>query len=121
MCRESATPTTPDPDGLRFLLRKTLVGWEEIRDGLSFVERLRKKGLNNHMRLEVYEYSENSNVKVTFRTVSELDGYQQSRFRSMLLEGLGESFKIEDIQRASDEIYSKFNEMNNIREKVIMN
>jgi hypothetical protein len=69
MCRDTATPTQPDPESLHFLLGKTLVGWEEIREGLSFVEGLRKQGTHNNARIEVYEYSESSNLKVTFRTV----------------------------------------------------
>ncbi len=120
MCRDNATPTPPDPEGLQFLLEKTLVGWEEIRDVLSFVERLVMQGTDNHVRIEVYEHSKNSNLKVIFRTVSELDGYLQSRFRSMLLENLGESIKIDDIQKASDEIYSRFYEMNNVHGRVIV-
>ena len=120
MCRDNATPTPPDPEGLHFV-GKTLVGWEEIRDSLSFVEKLRKQETHNHARIEVYEYSENSSLKVTFRAVAELDSYLQSRFRSMLLAGVGDSLKIDDIQRASDEVYARFNEMTDVQGQVVLN
>ncbi len=121
MCRDTATPTKPNPDGLHFLLGKTLVGWEEIRDGLSFVEGLQKQGTHRHARIEVYEYSESSNLKVTFRTVLELDRYIQSRLRRLFLEKMGDSLKIGDIQRASDEVYTRFNKMNEVYGYVVVN
>jgi hypothetical protein len=121
MSRDNATPTRPDPEGLHFLLGKTLVGWEEIRQALEFVEEHRKHGIHSRVRIEVYEYSESSNLRVTFRTVAELDEYLQSRFRNMLLRGVGESLKIDDIQRASDEVYARFNEMNDVHGLVILN
>jgi hypothetical protein len=121
MCRDNATPNRPDPEGLHFLLGKTLVGWEEIRQALEFVEEHRKHGIHSHVRIEVYEYGENSNLKVTFRTVSELDEYLHSRFRGMLLKGVGDSLKIDDIQRASDEVYARFNEMADVHGLVILN
>ena len=121
MCRDNATPTRPDSEGLQFLLGKTLVGWEEIRQALEFVEEQRKHRIHSHLRIEVYEYSENSNLKVTFRTVSELDEYLHSRFRGMLLKGVGDSLKIDDIQRASDEVYARFNEMADVHGLVILN
>jgi hypothetical protein len=121
MCRDNATPTQPDPEGLQFLLGKTLVGWEEIRQALEFVEEHRKHGTHSHVRIEVYEYSESSNLRVTFRTVSELDEYLQSRFRSMLLKGVGDSLKLDDLQRASDEVYARFDEMNDVHGLVIVN
>jgi hypothetical protein len=121
MCRDHATPTRPDPESLQFLLGKTLVGWEEIRQALEFVEEHRKHGTHSHVRIEVYEYSESSNLRVTFRTVSELDEYLQSRFRSMLLKGVGDSLKLDDLQRASDEVYARFNKMNDVHGLVILN
>ena len=121
MCRDNATPTRPDSEGLQFLLGKTLVGWEEIRQALEFVEEHRKHGIHSHVRIEVHEYSENSNLKVTFRTVSELDEYLHSRFRGMLLKGVGDSLKIDDIQKTSDEVYARFNEMADVHGLVILN
>ncbi|MFW9811204.1 MAG: hypothetical protein ACFFF9_02020 [Candidatus Thorarchaeota archaeon] len=121
MCRDNATSTRPDPEGLQFLLGKTLVGWEEIRQALEFVEEHRKLGTHNHLRIEVYEYSESSNLRVTFRTVSELDEYLQSRFRELLLKGIGDSLKLEDLQKASDEVYARFNEMNDVHGLVLLN
>ncbi len=119
MCEDNATPTPPDSEGLHFV-GKTLVGWEEIRDSLSLVEKLRTQGTHNHARIEVYEYSENSRLKVTFRAVAELDSYLQSRFKIMLLAGVGDSLKIDDIQRASDEVYAQFNEMNDVQGHVVL-
>lgn len=120
MSRDNSTPTPPDSEGLHFV-GKTLVGWEDIRDSLSFVEKLRKQGTHNHARIEVYEYSENSSLKVTFRAVAELDSYLQSRFRIMLLAGVGDSLKIDDIQRASDKVYARFNEMTDVQGHVVLN
>jgi hypothetical protein len=38
----------------------------------------------------------------------------------MLLEGIGDSLKIDDIQRASDEVYARFNEMNEVHGHVVV-
>ncbi|MFW9794365.1 MAG: hypothetical protein ACFFEE_08685 [Candidatus Thorarchaeota archaeon] len=121
MCEDKATPTPPDPESLQFLLGKTLVGCEEIRNGLSVVEELPMQGTHNHTRVEVHEHSENSMIKVTFRTVAELDRYLQFRLRNMLLTGVENSLKIEDIQRVSDEVYTRINEMNDVYGQVVLN
>ena len=120
MCRDIATPTPPDTEGLIFL-NKTLTVWEDIRNALAIVEELRKRPSHNNARLEVYQHSEDKvSLKVTFRSVRELDEYLNSRFRRMLLEGVGDSLRIEDLERVSSEVYDRFNEMNDVHGHMIL-
>jgi hypothetical protein len=120
MCRDIATPTPPDTEGLIFV-NKTLTVWEDIRNALAIVEELRKGPSHNNARVEVYQHSENQvSLKVTFRSVRELDDYLNSRFNRMLLEGIGDSLKIDDLERTSAEVYHRFSEMNDIHGHVIL-
>jgi hypothetical protein len=120
MCRESATPTPPDTEGL-FFLNQSLTVWGDIRNALSTVEELRKQQPHRNARVEVYHHSENKvSLKVTFRTVEELDDYLNSKLRRMLLEGVGDSLRIDDLERTSSEVYERFNEMNTIHGHVVL-
>jgi ribosome maturation factor RimP len=120
MCRDNATPTSPTTEGLTFL-NKTLTVWEDIRSALTIVEELRKDPSYRNARVEVYQQNENKlSLKVTFRAVRELDEYLNSRFNRLLLEGIGDSLNIDDIERVSSEIYAQFNEMNSIHGHVII-
>ena len=65
---------------------KTLTGWEEIRQALVVVDRLSEEERNG-VRVEVYEHSKESSVKVSFRSLEELDEWLQMRFRKQLLKG----------------------------------
>jgi hypothetical protein len=38
----------------------------------------------------------------------------------MLLEGVGDSLRIEDLERASSEVYNRFNEMNDVHGHMIL-
>ena len=120
MCRDIATPTQPDTEGLLFL-DKTLTVWEDIRNALAIVEELRNGPIYSNARVEVYQHSEDKvSLKVTFRTVRELDEYLNSRFNRMLLDGVGESLRIDDLERVSAEVTKRFNEMNNVQGHVIL-
>ncbi|OLS26878.1 MAG: hypothetical protein ThorAB25_20930 [Candidatus Thorarchaeota archaeon AB_25] len=120
MCRDIATPTPPDTEDLIFL-DKTLTVWEDIRNALAIVEELRKGPTHTNARVEVYQHSEDKvSLKVTFRSVQELDEYLNSRFRRMLLEGVGDSLRIEDLERVSSEVYDRFNEMNDVHGHMIL-
>ncbi len=65
---------------------KTLTGWEEVRQALVFVDSLPEEERNG-ARVEVYEYSEESSVKVSFHSLQELDEWLKMRFRKQLLKG----------------------------------
>ena len=65
---------------------KTLTGWEEIRQALVFVDSLPEEQRNG-ARFEVYEYSDESSVKVSFTSLRELDEWLKMRFRKQLLKG----------------------------------
>jgi len=120
MCRDIATPTPPNTEGLTFH-NKTLTVWDDIRNALAIVEELRKDPSYSNARLEVYQHNENQmSLKVTFRTVRELDEYLNSRFNRMLLEGVGESLRIDDLEKVSAEVYTRFNEMNDFHGHVIL-
>ena len=120
MCRDIATPTPPDTEGLIFL-NKTLTVWEDIRNALAIVEELRKGPTHSNSRVEVYQHSENQvSLKVTFRSVQELDEYLNSRFNRMLLEGIGDSLRIDDLERASLDVYARLNEMNDVHGHMIL-
>lgn len=120
MCRGIATPTPPDTEGLIFL-DKTLTVWEDIRNALAIVEELRKGLSHSNARVEVYQHSEDKvSLKVTFRSVRELDEYMNSRFRRMLLDGVGDSLRIDDLERATTEVYNRFNEMNDVHGHVVL-
>jgi len=65
---------------------KTLTGWEEIRQALVFLDSL-PEDKRNGARIEVYEHSEESSVKVSFRSLQELEEWLKMRFRKQLLKG----------------------------------
>ena len=65
---------------------KTLTGWEEIRQALVFVDSLPEEERNG-TRVEVYEYSRESSVKVSFHSLQELDDWLKMHFRRQLLKG----------------------------------
>jgi len=65
---------------------KTLIGWEEIRQALVFVDSLSEEERNGAM-VEVYEHSQESSVKVSFQSLHELDEWLKMRFRKQLLKG----------------------------------
>lgn len=120
MCRDNATPTPPDTEGLLFL-NKTLTVWEDIRNALAIVEELRKEPSHRNSRVEVYHYNENKvGLKVTLRSVQELDEYLNSRFNRMLLEGIGDSLTIDDLERASAEVSTKLHEMNDVHGHMVL-
>ncbi len=120
MCRDNATPTPPDTEGL-FFLDKTLTVWEDIRNALAIVEELRKQQTQSNARVEVYQHSEDKvSLKVTFRSVRELDEYLNSRFRRMLLEGVGDSLRIDDLEKASSKVYNRLNELNDVHGHIVL-
>jgi len=65
---------------------KTLTGWEEIRQALVVVDSLPEEECKG-ARVEIYEYSEESSVKVSFCSLQELDEWLKMRFRKQLLKG----------------------------------
>ncbi len=65
---------------------KTLTGWEEIRQALAFVDSLPEEERNG-ARVEVYEHSKESSVKVRFHLLRQLDEWMKMRFRRQLLKG----------------------------------
>jgi len=67
---------------------KTLTGWEEIRQALVALDSLPEEQRNG-ARVAVYEYSKESSVKVSFRSLQELDEWLKMRFRKQLLKGDG--------------------------------
>jgi hypothetical protein len=120
MCRDNATPTQPDTEGLTFF-NKTLTVWDDIRNALAIVEELRNGPSHGNARVEVYQHSTDKvSLKITFRTVRELDEYLNSRFGRMLLEGVGDSLSIDDLERASLAVYERFNEMNNVHGHILL-
>jgi hypothetical protein len=60
------------------LVGKTLTGWDEIRQALFGVEQLPEEQRNNEIKVEVYEYDNDSSVKIGFNTLKELDDYEES-------------------------------------------
>ncbi len=79
----------PDQSGETTLsqwMGKTLTGWEEIRQALVFVDSLSEEERNG-ARVEVYEHSRESSVKVSFRSLQEMDEWLKMRFRKQLLKG----------------------------------
>ena len=69
---------------------KTLTGWEEIRQALVFVDSLPEEERNG-ARVEVYEHSKESSVKVSFRSLQEMEEWLKMRFRRQLLKGEDEA------------------------------
>jgi len=65
---------------------KTLTGWEEIRQALVFVDSLPEEERNG-TRVEVYEHSKESSVKVSFNSLQEMEEWLKMRFRKQLLKG----------------------------------
>lgn len=120
MCRDIATPAPPNTEGLIFL-DKTLTVWEDIRNALAIVEELHKEPPHCNARVEVFQHNENkASLKITFRSVRELDEYPNSRFNRMLLEGVGDLLKIDNLERASSEVYDRFNEMNDVHGHILL-
>ncbi len=79
-------PDTTAESTLSELKGKTLTGWEEIRQALVFVDSLPEEERNG-ARVEVYEHSKESSVKVSFHSLQELDEWLKIRFRTQLLRG----------------------------------
>ena len=69
---------------------KTLTGWEEIRQALVFVDSLPEEERNG-ARVEVYEHSQESSVKVSFHSLQEMDEWLKMRFRRQLFKGEDET------------------------------
>jgi len=65
---------------------KTLTGWEEIRQAIVFLDSL-SEGERNGARVEVYEHSQDSSVKVRFHSLQQLEEWLKMRFRKQLLKG----------------------------------
>ncbi len=79
-------PDTTAESTLSELKGKTLTGWEEIRQALVVVDSL-PADQRNGVRVEVYEHSKESSVKVSFSSSQELDEWLKMRFRKQLLKG----------------------------------
>jgi hypothetical protein len=76
---------------------RTLTGWEDIKQALIVVDRISEEERNG-VRVEVYEHSKESSVKVSFRSLKELDEWLEMRFRNQLLKGdINPSSKILDV------------------------
>ena len=85
------------------------------------MEELRKDPTHNNSRVEVFHQNESKmSLKVTFRSVRELDEYLNSRFNRMLLQEASGSLSLDDLERASSEVATRLNEMNNIHGHMII-
>jgi len=80
-------PDQSSESTLSELKGKTLTGWEEIRQALVVVDSLPEEE-HNGVRVEVYEYSQESSVKVSFTSLKELEEWLKMRFRKQLLKGV---------------------------------
>jgi len=96
MCRDTAVPKQKGEHETTDLQGKTLSGWEEIRDALLAVENLRRQGFVE-ARVEAYEYQDDISVKVTFRSVKELEQHLDSRMRRTLFEGVSDRLELERV------------------------
>jgi hypothetical protein len=84
------------------------------------MEELRKQQTQINARVEVYQHSADKvSLKVTFRSVRELDEYLNSRFRRMLLEGVGDYLRIDDFEKASAKVYNQLIDLNDVHGHVV--
>lgn len=120
MCRDIATPTSLNAEGL-LLLNKTLIGWDDIRRALGVVEELRNEEPYTNARIEVYQHGANQmRLKVTLRSVQELDDYLNSRFRRVLQEEMRESFRLSELELVSSRVRQKLSGLGDVHGYVIL-
>ncbi|TFG28117.1 hypothetical protein EU527_17700 [Candidatus Thorarchaeota archaeon] len=63
-------------------------GWEEIRAALAQVEKARQKGQD--AKIEITNSNVDTILKITLRSIDELDKYFKSTLRQMILKGANE-------------------------------
>jgi hypothetical protein len=120
MCRDFATPTSLNAEGL-LILNKTLTGWDDIRCALGVVEELRNEEPCTNARIEVYQHSANQmSLKITLRSIQELDDYLNSRFRRVLQEEMSESFGLSELEQVSSRVRHKLSDLSDIHGYVVI-
>jgi hypothetical protein len=120
MCRDIATPTSLNAEGL-LLPNKTLTGWNDIRSALGVVEELCNEEPYTNARIEVYQHSANQmSLKVTLRSIQELDDYLNSRFRQVLEKEMGESFRLSELELVSSRVRQKLSNLNDIHGYLVL-
>ena len=65
-------------------LDEYLVGWEEIRQALKEVEKRRKQGQD--AKVEIINSAANTTLRITLRSIKELDEYFKSHLRRLILD-----------------------------------
>ena len=119
MCRDFATPTSLNAEGL-LILNKTLTGWDDIRCALGVVEELRNEEPCTNARIEVYQHSANQmSLKITLRSIQELDDLN-SRFRRVLQEEMSESFGLSELEQVSSRVRHKLSDLSDIHGYVVI-
>lgn len=120
MCRDIATPTSLNAEG-SLLLNKTLTGWDDIRSALGVVEELRNEEPCTNARIEVYQHSANQiSLKVTLRSIQELEDYLNSRFRQVLEKEMGESFRLSELELVTSRVREKLSDLNDMHGYVVL-
>ncbi len=69
-----------------------LEGWEEIRSALEHVETIRRSGRN--AKVEIENSNADTKLKITLRSIDELDEYFNSHLRQLILQGLNEDTSV---------------------------
>ena len=73
---------------MNYLDKEYLVGWEEIRAALRDVEKLRQSGKN--AKVEIINSINTNTLRITLRSIKELDEYLNSHLRRLILDGAKE-------------------------------
>jgi len=69
-----------------------LEGWEEIRSALEHIEVIRRSGRN--AKVEIENSNADTKLKITLRSIDELDEYFNSHLRQLILQGMNEDTSI---------------------------
>lgn len=69
-----------------------LSGWEEIRSALERVEEFRKQGRD--AKVEITNSNADTILRITLRSIDELEQYFRSNLRKLLLQGADKDLSI---------------------------
>ncbi|OLS26036.1 MAG: hypothetical protein ThorAB25_21830 [Candidatus Thorarchaeota archaeon AB_25] len=84
-------------------LLKALIGWEQIRQALLFVESLCVFSKQTLAGVEIFQQSEYSTTRVFLKTLEELDDYLRPIFEQMILDSrIGHIHKSDGLDLLSD-------------------
>ncbi|MFW9957610.1 MAG: hypothetical protein ACFFCT_06030 [Candidatus Odinarchaeota archaeon] len=84
-----------------YLTKAELIGLDEIRVALKEVEKLRQNGID--ARVEILDCDDDSSLRVTLRSFSELQEFITQRYSRMLTDGITSAIPLDDFEQLVSE------------------